>query len=61
VISIWLVGRTLDITHSYVPVFVGLGLLMPVACVVGLALMGRVERVELQPPIQLEAATGASL
>ena len=47
VISIWLVGRTLDLTHSYAPVFTGLGLLMPVACVVGMSLMGRVERVEL--------------
>lgn len=48
VISIWLVGRTLDIAHSYVPVFVGLGLLMPVACIAGMFLMGRVERVELR-------------
>jgi ACS family hexuronate transporter-like MFS transporter len=49
VISIWLVGRTLDITHSYAPVFAGLGLLMPVAFVAGMLLMGRVERVELKP------------
>jgi len=48
VISIWLVGRTLDVTHSYSPVFVGLGMLMPVACVAGMSLMGRVERVELR-------------
>jgi ACS family hexuronate transporter-like MFS transporter len=48
VISIWLVGRTLDLTHSYAPVFAGLGMLMPVACVAGMALMGRVERVELR-------------
>lgn len=47
VISIWLVGRTLDLTHSYVPVFAGLGLLMPVACVAGLSLMGTVHRVRL--------------
>jgi ACS family hexuronate transporter-like MFS transporter len=47
VISIWLVGRTLDAVHSYTPVFAGLGLLMPVACGIGLALMKRVERVEL--------------
>jgi ACS family hexuronate transporter-like MFS transporter len=47
VISIWLVGRTLDLTHSYVPVFVGLGLLMPVAFLVGTRLMGRVEPVKL--------------
>ena len=48
VISIWLVGRTLDITHSYAPVFVGLGFLMPVACLAGLSIMGRVEPVELE-------------
>ena len=47
VISIWLVGRTLDLTHSYVPVFVGIGLLMPVAFVVGTALMGRIEPVRM--------------
>ncbi len=46
VVSIWLVGRTLDLTGSYVPVFLGLGLLMPVACVVGFWVMGRVERVQ---------------
>jgi MFS transporter, ACS family, hexuronate transporter len=45
VISIWLVGRTLDVTGSYETVFAGLGLLMPVACVVGFAVMGRVERI----------------
>lgn len=47
VVSIWMVGRTLDLTHSYTPVFTGLGALMPVACVAGLSLMGRVERVHL--------------
>jgi ACS family hexuronate transporter-like MFS transporter len=47
VISTWAVGRTLDVTHSYVPVFIGIGLLMPVALAVGLALMGRVEPVSL--------------
>jgi ACS family hexuronate transporter-like MFS transporter len=48
VISTWAVGWTLDLTHSYVPVFVGIGLLMPVAFVVGTVLMGRVEPVDLQ-------------
>ena len=43
VISTWAVGRTLDATHSYVPVFIGLGLLMPIALLAGTALMGRVE------------------
>jgi len=47
VVSIWLVGRTLDVTHSYTPVFTGLGMLAPVACLAGLLLMGRVERVDL--------------
>jgi ACS family hexuronate transporter-like MFS transporter len=48
IISIWAVGRTLDLTHQYAPVFAGLGMLMPVACVAGMALMGRVERVEVK-------------
>jgi ACS family hexuronate transporter-like MFS transporter len=47
VISTWAVGRTLDLTHSYAPVFVGIGLLMPVALVVGFTLMKRVEPVDL--------------
>lgn len=47
VISTWAVGRTLDLTHSYVPVFVGIGLLMPLAFLVGSSLMGRVEPVQL--------------
>ena len=47
VISTWAVGQTLDLTHSYIPVFVGIGLLMPVAYVVGSTLMGRVEPVEM--------------
>jgi ACS family hexuronate transporter-like MFS transporter len=48
VVSIWMVGRTLDLVHSYTPVFTGLGVLMPAACVIGLLLMGRVERVRLE-------------
>jgi hypothetical protein len=46
VISTWAVGRTLDVTHSYAPVFIGIGLLMPVALVAGFALMRKVEPVE---------------
>lgn len=45
-ISTWAVGRTLDLTHSYTPVFIGLSLLMPVAMIVGFSLMGRVEMVK---------------
>lgn len=41
-ISTWGVGHVLDITHNYAPVFVGIGLLMPIALIVGLATMGRV-------------------
>jgi hypothetical protein len=41
----WAVGRTLDVTHTYTLVFIGLALLMPVAMVVGFSLMGRVEMV----------------
>lgn len=39
----WVVGRTLDLTHSYGYVFIGLGVLMPLALLVGGSLMGRVE------------------
>jgi MFS transporter, ACS family, aldohexuronate transporter len=45
-ISTWAVGRTLDITHSYTPVFIGLSLLMPAAMIVGFSVMGRVEMVK---------------
>ena len=49
VISTWAVGRTLDLTGgNYTPVFVGIGMLMPVALIVGLSLMGRVEQVRLK-------------
>lgn len=48
VISTWAVGRTLDIMHSYVPVFVGIGVLMPVAMVIGFAMMKTVEPVTLR-------------
>jgi ACS family hexuronate transporter-like MFS transporter len=40
VIATWAVGRTLDTTHSYAPVFIGLSLLLA-----GTALMGRIEPV----------------
>ncbi|MCS7023726.1 MAG: MFS transporter [Bryobacteraceae bacterium] len=43
VLATWLVGKTLDWTHSYEPVFLGLALLMPVAFVVGMAVMGRLQ------------------
>jgi ACS family hexuronate transporter-like MFS transporter len=46
VISTWAVGRTLDVTHSYAPVFIGIGLLMPIALLLGMSLMGRVEPVK---------------
>jgi len=49
VISTWAVGRVLDATHSYAPVFIGLGLLMPIALVAGTALMGRIEPVSMAP------------
>jgi MFS transporter, ACS family, hexuronate transporter len=48
VISIWLVGRTLDAVHSYQPVFIGLGMLMPLACAAGFWMMRRVEPVTLE-------------
>ena len=42
-LSTWAVGRTLDLTHNYGYVFIGLGILMPVALLASGALMGRVE------------------
>jgi ACS family hexuronate transporter-like MFS transporter len=48
VISTWAVGRTLDLTGSYVPVFIGIGLMTPVAFVVGTALMGRIQPVRMK-------------
>jgi len=41
-ISTWGVGHYLDITHSYANVFIGISVLMPIALLVGLAVMGRV-------------------
>ena len=49
VISTWAVGRTLDLTHSYTPVFIGIGLMMPIALLIGMILMRRVEPVEGLP------------
>jgi ACS family hexuronate transporter-like MFS transporter len=44
-ISTWAVGAVLDKTHSYLPVLIGLSILMPVAMTVGFTLMRRVEPV----------------
>ena len=43
----WLVGFTLDLTHSYTLVFIGIGLLLPVALVLVLLLAGRVRRLDI--------------
>jgi ACS family hexuronate transporter-like MFS transporter len=45
-VSTWAVGYTLDLTHSYALVFIGLSLLMPVALAVGFTLMRRVEPIK---------------
>jgi ACS family hexuronate transporter-like MFS transporter len=42
-ISTWAVGAVLDATHSYVPVFIGLSLLMPIGLGLGFYLMGKIE------------------
>lgn len=42
-ISTWAVGAVLDATHNYVPVFIGLSLLMPIGLAIGFFLMRRVE------------------
>jgi ACS family hexuronate transporter-like MFS transporter len=45
-ISTWAVGRTLDLTHNYGYVFIGLTLLMPLALLIGGPLMGKVEQIK---------------
>lgn len=40
------VAYVLDLKVGYIPVFIGISLLMPIAMIVGLSLMGRVEPVE---------------
>ncbi len=42
-ISIWVIGRVLDATHSYRIVFTLLGLLMPLAFVLGSVLVGKIQ------------------
>jgi ACS family hexuronate transporter-like MFS transporter len=54
VISTWAVGKTLDVTHSYAPVFVGIGLLMPIALLAGFSLMRKVEPVTQASGLPLE-------
>jgi len=54
VISTWAVGKTLDITHSYEPVFIGIGLLMPIALIAGFSLMRKVEPVTQASGLPLE-------
>ena len=46
VIATWAVGHVLDLTHSYTPVFIGIGATMPLAMIVGFSLMKRVEQVK---------------
>jgi hypothetical protein len=49
-ISTFVVGYYLDLTHSYTNVFIGIGTLMPIAMIVGLAMMGRVGPVQDKSP-----------
>ena len=46
-ISIWCIGRILEATHSCTIIFTLLGLLMPLAYILGTILMGKV------PPLDL--------
>jgi len=46
-LSIWAIGRILDATHSYRIVFALLGLLMPLACVLGTILVGKIQPLDL--------------
>jgi len=45
-LATWGVGYVLDLKYGYTPVFIGISLLMPIALIVGLSLMGRVEPVK---------------
>jgi ACS family hexuronate transporter-like MFS transporter len=54
-ISTWAVGAVLDATHSYVPVFIGLCLLMPIGLVIGFFLMGKIVPIRDFDP--MESAT----
>ena len=47
-ISIWVIGRILDATHSYTMVFTLLGLLMPLAYLLWTILMGKVQPLDLE-------------
>jgi ACS family hexuronate transporter-like MFS transporter len=51
----WLVGFTLDRTHSYTLVFIGIGLLLPTALVVVMLLAGKVRRLDI-PAVSPSAA-----
>ena len=50
-LATWGVGYVLDLNYGYTPVFIGISLLMPIAMIVGLSLMGRVEPIKERRPI----------
>ena len=45
-LATWGAGYVLDLKWGYAPVFIGMGVLMPIALIVGLSLMGRVDPVK---------------
>lgn len=45
-LATWGVGYVLDLHYGYTPVFIGISMLMPIAMIVGLSLMGRVEPIK---------------
>jgi ACS family hexuronate transporter-like MFS transporter len=48
VFATWAVGLVLDRFHSYTPVFIFVGSLLPVAFIVGTLVMGKVHPLEIQ-------------
>ncbi len=48
VVATWAIGRVLDRFHSYAPVFIFIGSLLPVAFIVGSLVMGKVVPIEIR-------------
>jgi MFS transporter, ACS family, aldohexuronate transporter len=50
VVTTWAIGLVLDRLHSYTPVFIFIGSLLPTAFVVGTLVMGKVQPLEIRSP-----------
>jgi ACS family hexuronate transporter-like MFS transporter len=58
VFTTWTIGWVLDRFHSYMPVFIFIGSLLPVAFVVGSLIMGEVHPLKLDTPTQRAYTSG---